>query len=839
MLDKIRSLGLRPKMAAEILIVAMLVLLVVVGYIGYQARVSARNQAEEATREVARHWATVIKADMQEAMDTARALAHSLEGFKKRDMPPRYMINSMLKNILEEHPQFVGVWTCWEPNALDGKDKNFANAVGHDTTGRFIPYWNRLEGIPSVKALFMYDREGLGNYYQIPLKTGKEVIFDPVKFEFNGEEQLKTTMAVPIRFEGKVVGVVGIDIPLKSFEPVIKRVRFYEEGYGFLIANNGVFAAHPTRWSNVGKHMDFFEFEPETVQAVYQGKEITETKLSKTSGIVAFYAFAPIRVGYSDKAWSLATNIPLNVIYARANQLTRQALAIGGLGLLLLAGVVWFTVGRVTRPVLGLANTIRQVARERDLTLDVAVTTKDEIGTMAREFNNMMKALRDSFSMVEDASKGVHNQSGQVAKRAAANKERAEKDEKQIAGILNTVAQMGETAGQVQQSSAGQAASANTSFQRVTELNEYMKQMDEATGEQIQEASVATERVAAMGETAGKVTGTAQKQSEQVLQMTQTLRLIAQSAQEMGRATQRATEQGRLVLEAAEEGRLTVDATVGGMRAIKSSSEQIAEIISVITEIAEQTNLLALNAAIEAARAGVHGRGFAVVADEVGKLAQRSSEAAKEIKLLIRDSTNKVEEGARLTDRSQSALHKIAQGGEINMRAIEEIGRATSMLADNTVEVNTLVEGLNKMAQEIVGMAGQQGQRREAAQKALNMLMEKANAISKQVSQAVKQAGAVGDEMRGILERSEQIKKMTDVQAGRSQRLREVTMESAERTKQTALNASEVVGITLEMQRLSANLTRQVAQFKIKKGADSFERSPVEMDEEEDSISKE
>jgi methyl-accepting chemotaxis protein len=317
-----------------------------------------------------------------------------------------------------------------------------------------------------------------------------------------------------------------------------------------------------------------------------------------------------------------------------------------------------------------------------------------------------------------------------------------------------------------------------------------------------------------------------------VLQMTQSLRLIAQSAQEMARATERATEQGRLVLEAADEGRATVDATVSGMRAIKNSSEQIAEIISVITEIAEQTNLLALNAAIEAARAGVHGRGFAVVADEVGKLAQRSSEAAKEIKQLIKDSTNKVEEGARLTDRSQGVLHKIAEGGEINMRAIEEIGRATNLLSDNTIEVNTLVESLNKLAQEIVGMAGQQGQRREAAQKALAALMEKANGISGQVNMAVKQANSVGEQMRGILQRSEQIKNMTDIQAGRSRSLREITAESAERARMTATGAGQVVGITMEMQRLSANLTRQVAQFKIKKaGSDKMDINFVEEDD--------
>jgi methyl-accepting chemotaxis protein len=818
MLDKIRSLGLRPKMAAWILLVAILALSSAIAYLGLQARNTARKQAEEATKEVARHWATVVQADIQVAMDTARTLAQAMEGMKNRGVPSRQLVSGMLRNVLEEYPNFVAVWTCWEPNAFDDRDADFTNAYGHDSTGRYIPYWNRLIGDSAVQPLQAYNEEGKGDYYQVPLRTGKEVVFDPSSFEISGEQQLKTVLSVPIKFKGNIVGVVGIDIPLKSFEAIIKRVRFYDVGYGFMMANNGVFTAHPTRWSNVGRPMESFEFLPETVQAVKNGLEITETKVSKTSGIEAFYAFSPIHIGFSDKPWSLATNVPLGVIYADADKITRQALIIGGVVLLLLAVVVWFLVGNITRPVLRMANTIRQVAKERDLSLDVPVTSYDEIGMMGREFNNMMKALRDSFGMVEDAAKGVNNQSGEVAKRATANRDRAEQEEKQMGTILATVAQMGETAGQVQQASASQADGANTSYQRMADLLQYMKQMDEVASEQIQEASVATERVAAMGETAGKVTGTAQRQSEQVLQVTESMRLISKAVEEMTRAADRASEQGRMVLKATEEGRATVDATVSGMRAIRTSSEQIADITSVITDIAEQTNLLALNAAIEAARAGVHGRGFAVVADEVGKLAQRSSEAAKEIKQLIKDSTNKVEEGARLTDRSQDVLHKIAQGGEINMRAIQEIGRATEMLADNTNEVNKLVGDLSRLAQEIVGMAGQQGQRREAAQRALMALVEKANNISQQVAKATTQANSVGDEMRGIVQRSEQVKKMTDAQAGRSQRLREVTTETAERAKQTSSGAAQVVGITLEMQRLASNLTRQVAQFKIRKG---------------------
>lgn len=830
MWDRIKNLGLRPKMAVLILLVTAVAIFSSVTWIGFRARKVAVEEAQDKAFEVARRWGHVVQGELQVAIDCARTFGQAVEGMKIRGVPPRDMLDGIMKNILEQYPTFLAVWSCWEPNALDGKDFQYANAVGHDATGRYIPYWNRLSGKVDIEPLQDYDVPGKGDYYLETLKSDKEVVLDPVEIELEGEKTWKVVMAVPVKYEGKNIGVVGIDIPVRAFEPIIKRVKFFDIGYAFMMANNGRFIAHPTKWANVGKPMEFFEFEPHAIQAVKEGVEAFQWKVSKTTGRKTFYAFSPINIGNADKKWSLATNIPIDKVTERARAIFRQAMIIGVFAVIGLGVLVWFVVGGITKPILNMAGIIRRVARDRDLTLDVPVSSRDELGVMGREFNNMMKALRDSFTMVDDAAKHVNTQSAEVARRATTNRDRAEDEEKQMGIILETVAQMGETAGEVQKSSASQADTANDATGRMEQLAAGMKSVDQSSNEQIQEASVATERVTAMGETGTKVTATAQAQSEQVIQMTEAMETIAKSVGEVALAATRATEQGRTVLEAATEGQQTVDATVGGMQAIKESSEQIADITGVITDIAEQTNLLALNAAIEAARAGVHGKGFAVVADEVGKLAQRSSEAAKEISQLIKDSTNKVEEGTRLTDRSQEALRKIAQGGEINMLAIEEIGRAADLLADNSRQVNTMVTDLNKLAQEIAGMAGQQGERRKAAQAALTALVEKAHSISEQVAKATEEANVVGIEMRRIVGQSDETKTMTDTQAERSKRLREITTSSAERAKKTAVGAGEVVGITLEMQRLAANLTRQVAQFRISKRPSDFEVNAADLE---------
>jgi len=151
---------------------------------------------------------------------------------------------------------------------------------------------------------------------------------------------------------------------------------------------------------------------------------------------------------------------------------------------------------------------------------------------------------------------------------------------------------------------------------------------------------------------------------------------------------------------AAGKGGQVVGEVVATMQAITDSSRRIADIIGVIDGIAFQTNILALNAAVEAARAGEQGRGFAVVASEVRSLAQRSAEAAREIKALIGGSVQKVEDGSRLVGEAGSVMQDIVSQVQRVAGLIGEISNATAEQTDGIGQVSTAVSQLDQVTQQ-------------------------------------------------------------------------------------------------------------------------------------------
>ena len=191
-----------------------------------------------------------------------------------------------------------------------------------------------------------------------------------------------------------------------------------------------------------------------------------------------------------------------------------------------------------------------------------------------------------------------------------------------------------------------------------------------------------------------------QEQSSSVQQVTASIEELSRSVQGVKDNAHEADRLSKDTDQLAEQGGQAVRKSAEAMELIRTSSDQIAEIIQVISEIASQTNLLALNAAIEAARAGEHGMGFAVVADEVRKLAERSNQAAGQITSLIKESSGRVQEGAKLSRETEESLKKIVVGVEATAAKIGEIAAATIQQASNSEEVSKAIQGISQVTEQ-------------------------------------------------------------------------------------------------------------------------------------------
>jgi len=200
----------------------------------------------------------------------------------------------------------------------------------------------------------------------------------------------------------------------------------------------------------------------------------------------------------------------------------------------------------------------------------------------------------------------------------------------------------------------------------------------------------------ASGDLSQRTESAASNLAEQASAMEEISSVVATSAERAGEAAHIAQEN----YQAAEQGGQVIGQVIHTMDEINSSSRKIGDIIGVIDGIAFQTNILALNAAVEAARAGEQGRGFAVVAGEVRALAQRSAEAAREIKTLITDSVEKVDSGAKVVEGAGQAMGRIQDNARRISSLLGEISAAAKEQAAGVHQVGSAIHALDQETQQ-------------------------------------------------------------------------------------------------------------------------------------------
>ncbi|BBT39027.1 chemotaxis transducer [Pseudomonas putida] len=558
------------------------------------------------------------------------------------------------RQALAGNPDLIGLYLVFQPNALDRQDARFVgqDASGSNDIGRYSFYWSQpspgtLESEVMPESM-LADTSTAANgspynrWLTCPLETAKACVLDPYFDEVSGRQVLMTSIALPLLENGKVIGVVGLDIGLDNLQQLSLAGRqelFDGKGQVSIVSPAGLLAGHSQDSAQLSKTLEqaFGDQAGELAGPIRAGQAVERLD----HGLMRISRpFAPIPQA---EAWQVLLELPEAVLQAPAVALNQRldahnqtanltsllvGLAAAVLGLLL----VWLTARGVTRPILAVAERLRDIASgEGDLTRRLDYTREDELGQLSGWFNRFLDKLQPVIAQVKGSlqdARGTADQSAAIASQTSGGMQQQQREIEQVATAAN---EMSATAQDVARN-ASQAAQA-------------ARGADQATHEGLELVAV-------------------------------TRQAIDQLVSDMDNAMNQA-------------------------RALAGRSEQIGSVLEVIRSIAEQTNLLALNAAIEAARAGEAGRGFAVVADEVRSLAQRTQVSVQEIRQVIEGLQQGTHDVVGAMHEGQRQAQDSATRMEQALPALQRIGEAVAVISDMNLQIASAAEEQSAVAEEV------------------------------------------------------------------------------------------------------------------------------------------
>ena len=211
-----RRLSLRSQLLSLVVCIVLAGFALTLSFMTYRASQIQQATALRYVNQLAAAQGGTAIVPLEQATETARTLASTLGTLKTLGQTDRQAVHRILREVLEKSPNYVAVWTGWEPDAFDGRDAEFSSIEGHDASGRFVPYWNRggSNGSIVVEPLIDYDKPGVGDFYQIPKSSKKSTLLEPYPYMLGGKNILITTVSAPIVINGQFMGVAGIDIAL-------------------------------------------------------------------------------------------------------------------------------------------------------------------------------------------------------------------------------------------------------------------------------------------------------------------------------------------------------------------------------------------------------------------------------------------------------------------------------------------------------------------------------------------------------------------------------------------------------------------------------------------------
>ncbi|KKH95732.1 ATPase [Methanosarcina sp. 1.H.T.1A.1] len=335
--------------------------------------------------EMASNYANQFDADMKANLAIARTISTVMTSYETADRDEALLI---LENLLLDNPLLLGTYVAFEPDAFDGKDAEYVNAPAHDETGRFVPYWNKMNGTVAVAPLLHYDDS---DYYQLPKDTKKDLLTEPYFYE----GVFMVSYVSPIIKNGEFIGVGGVDVSLEYVDEVVSEVRTFDTGYAFMVSNEGILLSHPTHKDWIGKKNLYNLGEEELKTASFNIKNGVSghiETIDPTTGKTVIMFYEPVETG--DFAFVLV--VPKEEMLAGVTDLRDRLLIISAISILFMAALAYMIARSVTKPINRIVDDFKNIAEDAVKgKLDVRANTHVEI-----DFREIPRGLNEIINSV-------------------------------------------------------------------------------------------------------------------------------------------------------------------------------------------------------------------------------------------------------------------------------------------------------------------------------------------------------------------------------------------------------------------------------------------------------
>jgi two-component sensor histidine kinase len=425
---KLEDMSLKAKLILYITIGTLIVLLNSTAMTITTVTTQEENLAYKQATEMARNYANDFNGDMKRNQAITETIAVSMSSY---DSLSREETSDMLYNLLVEHPNLLGTYVAYEPNAFDGEDELYVNSSGHDSTGRFIPYWNKIAGDIKLNPLVNYDTF---DYYQLPKETKKTIITQPYYYE----GVFMVSFVSPIIIDNQFQGIAGVDVSLNYLNDEISTVKAFDTGYAFMVDDSGVLVAYPYNKELIGEKTlyDFGIEELSTVsEDILSGNSGHVETIDPNTGedVVMFYE--PVTTGN----FSFILVIPKDEIFAGVENLSNKLLLISLAAVLFMGGfsyLIALSFNRSIRDIVFDFKTISKDAVKGNLSTRAETDVEKDFKEIPVGLNEILDAvvtpIRDTIRLTKSLSKG---------KLSARSKLEAKGEFKQLANTLDNLAE--------------------------------------------------------------------------------------------------------------------------------------------------------------------------------------------------------------------------------------------------------------------------------------------------------------------------------------------------------------------------------------------------------------